>query len=488
MKKLLIFVAIFCSTALAIDEFYSTMRSVRAMGMGGAFYGLSDDESALFYNPAGLANYRGEPKMMLSFGADLSSSAISNASTLWNIVKGNINETQVLDSLGTLPGDPVYVEARAMPFFYLSKDFAVGFVLADPKAELTLLGAQLDSSVDLTLLSDSGIFVGYAKSFMDDALKVGITGKGILRIGGTKQYSILELAQQSTFSFNPENMGGAGFGIDFDVGAIYDVPNLPFGLLNQVSLTFNNVMASTLSMFTLSGYLPPPGLERTVSLGFHSVFAGVGIIDNFHVLLDFSQFAIGGLEDPNLGARYGSFFKHVDLGLEVPIRQFFVLRTGLYQGAPTFGFGFRTPYFDADFATYSEQDFLGLDRLTSQRYALQISFGLGAAPPPPVSARHASPSGSGTGTTQKTPSPKGVDQAPAPLMNDIEIRLEQPEIKEGPAPVQHLDPAPPPPPFSSPRPGGPPPQASGKQTPKLTTPPPPDNDRFEVDKLLKEEP
>ena len=36
-------------------EYPRIMTSVRAMGMGNAFFGVSDDKYAAFYNPAGLA-------------------------------------------------------------------------------------------------------------------------------------------------------------------------------------------------------------------------------------------------------------------------------------------------------------------------------------------------------------------------------------------------------------------------------------------------
>ena len=45
-----------------------TMLSVRALGMGGAFTGLADDEQAVFYNPAGLA-FQDSPRFGTSHSA-----------------------------------------------------------------------------------------------------------------------------------------------------------------------------------------------------------------------------------------------------------------------------------------------------------------------------------------------------------------------------------------------------------------------------------
>src|SRR5690606_22775652 len=69
-------------TGHALNEYYSISRSPRALGMGGAFYGLSDDQHALFYNPAGLTAYRGGNRIMAQFKGDVSGSLTSLLSSL----------------------------------------------------------------------------------------------------------------------------------------------------------------------------------------------------------------------------------------------------------------------------------------------------------------------------------------------------------------------------------------------------------------------
>src|SRR3990167_9522892 len=41
------------------EELPSLYRGIRPLGMGGAFLTVSDDENALFYNPAGLNDVKG---------------------------------------------------------------------------------------------------------------------------------------------------------------------------------------------------------------------------------------------------------------------------------------------------------------------------------------------------------------------------------------------------------------------------------------------
>src|SRR4051812_5301322 len=86
LRNLVSLAAIFlCSSSFALKEYYSISRSIRALGMGGAFYGLSDDESSLFYNPAGLDVYRGSGGSMLSLNAHAANATISALKTLSNL-------------------------------------------------------------------------------------------------------------------------------------------------------------------------------------------------------------------------------------------------------------------------------------------------------------------------------------------------------------------------------------------------------------------
>jgi hypothetical protein len=384
---ILLFIAAYGFTfgmpALALDEYYAIDRSMRALGMGGAFYGLSDDEYALFYNPAGLSQYRGKPKLMFGLGVQASTPTFAEVGSVVNIINQQGGKAaSILNALSGYAGEPAYANIDLMPVYYVQKNFAIALLLNNTKVQAAALGQDFDTSLDVTAISDSGIVVGYSRDITEN-WHVGVNLKGIYRIGGYKSYGVLDIAQQASVASSLSDIGGGGFGIDADLGAIYDIPNLPFGLLNQVGLTLSNIFASDFNMLRINGAGAPPGLDRMLSIGFHSVFPGVGVIDNFHVVLDFAEFGIGGESDPNLGARDGSFFKHVNFGVEMPMDGWFVARVGFHQGDPTAGVGVRTPFVDIDLATYGEELLTGINRLTSRRVGLRLAFGFGAPPPPP---------------------------------------------------------------------------------------------------------
>src|SRR5690606_2259934 len=104
---------------------------------------------------------------------------------------------------------------------------------------------------------------------------------------------------------------------------------------------------------------------------------GWRFIDNFIVALDFAEFNMGGESDPDLGARKGSFFKHVNFGVEIPMKRFFAIRAGFHQGLPTLGLGLNGKYATLDLAWYGEEMGLSLDTLRHQRLALRLAIGLG---------------------------------------------------------------------------------------------------------------
>jgi len=391
--------------ALAVKEYYATSRSIRALGMGGAFYGRSDDDYALFYNPAGLALNRQGRFNLLDIRLQMAPSVLDAVKDLTD--SANTKVDQIVSKLTKYQGVPLYGGVGVGLLSYSRENFALGIMPADLKMNFALLGRDFDTQVDLTVISDSGVFLGYGRSFMDDALAVGITVKGMVRAGGKKTYTLLEIAQSQNFDIDPQKLGGVGVGADADIGAIYRLPLPQVGplLRTSVGVSLNNLLATKFDLTSITGGAVP-GLVRMFSLGGHAVLQGWEWVDNVHVMLDFAEFSLGGQTDPDFGARTGSFFKHVNLGVEAPILGFFVPRVGIHQGHMTAGFGLDLRVFKFDFATYAEELSSGINRLPSRRYALRIQIGWGAAPPAPILPKDAVPSDK----KKKDETPKETEQ------------------------------------------------------------------------------
>ncbi len=102
--------------------------------------------------------------------------------------------------------------------------------------------------------------------------------------------------------------------------------------------------------------------------------------------MDLADFGLGGQTVPELGARTGSLWKHVNVGVEVPFGGWLFARLGLRQGNLTFGAGVDARYFQIDLATYAEELANLPGRSTSRRLALRLAAGFGGATPTVPSA------------------------------------------------------------------------------------------------------
>jgi hypothetical protein len=395
--------------AFALKEYFSLNRSIRAMGMGGAFYGNSDDEYALFYNPAGLAHYRGSWELsLLSIKAEAAPDILSALSTITDGSNNKISD--IVTKLQKFQGTPLYGGVGLFPVFH-KKHFGIGLLIADTKLDVAVLGRDLSTYVDVSGVVDSGLVVGYGTNFTDE-LAIGVNLKAIARAGGKKTFSVVDIAQGDKLKLSPSDLGGGGGGIDLDLGATYDIPDLPFGLVNRAALSLNNLLASEFTIARQQG--APPGLVRTLSLGWFTAFPGYGVIDNFNVGVDFAEFSLGGESDPNAGARGGSFWKHVNFGVEMPMLNFLAVRLGFHQGYLTAGVGLNGRGIKLDVATYQEELFSSPGRLGNRRIALRLTLGIGSAPPPPITGKDRPADESAASETKKEEPKKNEELPPVP--------------------------------------------------------------------------
>jgi hypothetical protein len=399
MKKsffLILFALVLAAPSFGVKEYYDLSKSIRSLGMGGAFFGLSDDEYALFSNPAGLSLRRTGAETMVRVNGHVSADFVDSGFRLPTSWQSYLDERQKING-----------NAGLLPYF-VSKNFAVGFLIADTKGNLVPSSRLLDKLSQLantdintiinqiknefgvstplgemTFISDSGLVLGYAQEVGDPNLHLGVNLKGIYRTGGRNIYTAGEFFNSDKkIEFDPKKIGGSGVGVDLDLGASYEMKNLPLGLLSRASLVFSNLLASEFSISHQDGTVPR--LNRTLNLGWYTVFDGFAFVDNVHTLVDISNISLGGETNPDLGARTGSFVKKLHLGVELPIGRFSV-RGGINQGYLTAGFGLNLYGIRLDAATYAEEtEEMTKDR--SRRYAVTVALGWGSAPPAPISA------------------------------------------------------------------------------------------------------
>ncbi len=421
MRIIFFLILFFVPSAFAtLNEYFTTSPNIRGLGMGGAIYNLSDDDAALFYNPAGFALYRGKGGGYLSIAGQAVPESIG---VLSSVTQGQNDASLLASKLEAYQGTPHYLAVTPFFPYYIRKNFGIGLLAGDTKLNFMLGGKGIDSTLELAGVSDSGLFIGFAQSFFENhSLHVGTNLKFMGRAGGRKTFTVEDIAKKGSLDFNPHKLGGYGAGIDFDFGVIFDLPELPFGTLSRISANINNVLANRMTWAQRGGAVP--GLPRTLNFGTHTYFAGWDWFDSFLFSIDFAEFQVGGEQDPAYGARQGNFFKHLNLGFEAPMRRWFIPRLGIHQGYFTTGFGIHFRAFKFDFATYEEELGYGPGRLSSRRYAVRIQVGWGDAPPPPLTSRaelmYAKPEEERTETIEgKAPEAKPAEPTPPPAKEEI---------------------------------------------------------------------
>ncbi len=379
--KIYIVVLFISSLAFGFKEYYSFSKSTRSLGMGGAFYGLSNDEYALFYNPAGLNFYEGGAEGMFSFNFEVSPAMLSAINILLEQFKSqSANLTTLVDKLESFQGNILHTGVGVFPY-YLRKHFAIGLLLADLKTNFAILGKDMNTTFDAAAILDSGLFIGFGHKLFRDDLFWGLTIKGLLRGGGRKEFELVEIAQSQSFNVDIIKLGGVGVGADFDLALTYQLPINFYKTSTKVSLVLNNVLASKLDFIKNENFGTPPALSRMLSIGTVTTLPGIYWFDNFLFLLDLAEFSVGGESRAEFGARTGSFFKHVNFGVEAPINGWLFLRTGFHQGYLTAGLGLYSRFVKLDLATYEEELFSNPGQLGSRRYAMRLVFGVGGAKP-----------------------------------------------------------------------------------------------------------
>lgn len=247
VNKVLSFItiSIFCIpfTTQADPEFRELYRGARAQAMGNAFTAVADDESALFYNPAGLAAIEKSALHAVVLNIDASSDAVLNyrdtANVFTNFSISNINRLMGKDTYARAYFNPTYV----MPNFAISYIYDQQIAIRAENPALPTVGFAYQVT--------QGAQFGFGFSF----LKKHAKRSGDIRVGGAvklmvRQGGYKDLPLQTLLTLNSDSLStltGAyytGYGGDLGIqfiryvgrrislqtgAALTDIGDLTFG-------------------------------------------------------------------------------------------------------------------------------------------------------------------------------------------------------------------------------------------------------------------
>ncbi len=350
---------IYAQKAVFSREYPRMMTSVRAMGMGNAFFGVSDDKYAGFYNPAGLARNKSHWTLDLipiTLGAN--HNLVSNINNLQSVFSSGMSTSDISRTLESMMGQ--YNSLSNLSIFpaFTYKNWSFGMFLNSNVNLLTY--NKVLPVMAVKVHADAGGIFTYAHSFLEDeSLHVGVSLIGFYRMGYNASYTAIELANINTNDILQDALNNNGWGILGSVGVMYELPWLRKELNARVGLSFND--------FGYTSFAPGlDDVEPTLNLSL-AVSPGWEFISS-NIVLDFNDLIF-------MNGKDKSFGKRVNIGAEVGFWNRIFLRTGLHQGYWTAGAGVNVWALRINYAYYTEELGAYAGQFADSRHVLEIVLG-----------------------------------------------------------------------------------------------------------------
>lgn len=344
MKKV-IFI-FFCYLSLAkSSEIFESNRSLRSLGMGGAYIAIVQAQDAPLINPAALGFVKELKWEMANIGAGINGLDIYNSASSFHTVSSASDYTQFY-------GKRIWVNAAArtslvMPNFGIAAfdEFTADFTLHNPAYP----------QFNMDFLNDYGIDIAGAVALGNESY-VGLGVKRVYRWGGNQDIGLGIIAsgnaQQIIDSFQNK---GVGYGID--LAYIAKIPGL---FDSRFTAVWQDVGDTQFSM--TAGTAAPASIKNNLSVGYGSLLDLPGI--------DMSA----DVEVRHIMNTEYSFGQKVHMGAELSLPLVDV-RAGLSQGYPTYGIGFSFLFMDFDAAYYFTELGAYPGQTPENRIQLGLSFG-----------------------------------------------------------------------------------------------------------------
>jgi hypothetical protein len=311
--------------------------------MGGAFTAVANGENGMFYNPAGLLNHGDRSTFEIALPTfEVGTNLIDIVQDGIDVSKQSNNEAEELarttDFVNKWLGERFYLKTSLFPNLIFQR-FGMGVL-----AQSTLQGAihnPLSSSViDVAVTGDLALLLSYARPITVRAypLSTGVTLKGVKRYTYDREYTIRELTVEK---LDPSKDLKEGTGVAMDVGFLYPLEGqlkskyFKFVALKpSVGLSLQNIVGGDLGE---AGKLP-----FQANLG---VALKQGRLILAADMVDLTR---------NIGTD-NDFGKRLHMGAEYQFPYILTLRTGLYQGYPSFGTTINLWIIHLSYAYYVEE-------------------------------------------------------------------------------------------------------------------------------------
>jgi hypothetical protein len=305
-------------------------KGAEAQAMGDAVTAVVDDDFSLFYNPAGLAGVNKLKFRFVNITVEASDQIIGANSTFSPIILGNFNSNFINSLFGT--NNYVRVQEVASVSF---QGFSAALI-GDGQGVVELNNPNNPSGT-VGVQTTYGGQVGFGGAVLrfdrnKGELRLGVSGKYLLRAGGFTQVNATDLLnnQVSSLLGNYRSFG-SGLGADFGTQAVYQVSQqlgfkAGFAALDLGNTVFSNGAPSQKSNFA----------------------TGIGVNYKSYDVVGTFSFEIKHIFDDM------DWQKKVHLGLQLKL-PLITLSGGLSELYPTYGVGVNLGVFQIQYTHYLEE-------------------------------------------------------------------------------------------------------------------------------------
>jgi len=341
-------------SAFSLSELSDLYQSPQGLGMGNALTADAAGYQTIYYNPAGVANqFKRKWEVNL---VDLEGSlGVDTVSRVWK--NQTFGPYRMFGELKHNAGQYYFLNAATLPSFTM-RGFSISGL-----GSYQFAGQSDGVSLDTDIRQDLGVAFAVGRSFAGNLLKLGLSGKVLIRNQMKGVFSHDTLASLNDESFPTLFKEGWGFG--FDLGMLVTLPEkfLPtFGIVWKDMFGTRFYKSNILNAKALG--VPDPVAQ--------SVNAAISIHPQFsRELKSTIAFEYKHLELSTL-----PFRKHLHFGVQLEHIKEIYFWAGLYQLYPTAGLGYRVKGGNLELTTYAVDTGEGENYRENRRFTFRytISF------------------------------------------------------------------------------------------------------------------
>lgn len=348
-------IALFLSSPVWAKAYPNFYRGVRPLGMGNAFTAVGDDENALFYNPAALAQISTLTVELLNPTFEASNSSYDLYKDSDDIDTNNTG--QVAELLRKYVGEPQHARISLFPH----AGFKVGKygVMVGYFGQATLDAEIRDNAwpqAETTYIADHGPLVGLGRRIGASNMRIGATVKYLHRENLDEIYTATDIADDN-FEDRFESDLVKGTDLALDIGVLYTLP-YDWPVRTDVGLSIQNLPKMDF------GNARDQKTQANIGIAIQKHFAKCCLVG----ALDYRDLTHALEEDDDIA-------KRLHMGLELQLPKILAVRAGLNQGYATYGVTLDFRFVRLDFASYTEEVGAYAGQRDDRRYVGQLTFG-----------------------------------------------------------------------------------------------------------------